>query len=133
MQELGADLGLPARNLAKNAVVHEAGLASIEHAVAAGVTMGLGTDLIGESQRMQARELTIRAEVQPAADVLRSMWVVNPGMCHLDGRIGTIAPGAFGDLVVSRVDPLQDLARFADTTASLSHVIQAGRVVVDRT
>jgi imidazolonepropionase-like amidohydrolase len=133
MRELGADFGLPARNLEKNAVVYDAGLASIAHAVAAGVVMGLGTDLIGESQQMQARELTIRAEVQPAVDILRSMWIVNPRLCHLEGRIGTITPGALGDLVISRVDPMLDLDRFADTTASLSHVIQAGHVVVDRT
>lgn len=129
MQELGGRLGLPRRNLEKNAVVFEAGLASIELAAAAGVTMGYGTDLIGESQGMQARELTIRAEVQPAVDVLRSMWVVNPRLCRLDGRIGTITPGAHGDLVISRVDPLEDLAGFADTTTSLTHVLQAGRVV----
>jgi imidazolonepropionase-like amidohydrolase len=133
MQELGAELGLPRRNQEKNAVVYDAGLASIEHAVAAGVEMGLGTDLIGESQSMQARELTIRAAVQPADDILRSMWVVNPRLCRLEGRIGTITPGALGDLVISLVDPLQDLGRFADTTTSLSHVIQGGRVVVDRT
>jgi imidazolonepropionase-like amidohydrolase len=133
MRELGARLGLPRRNLDKNTVVFDAGLASIEHAVAAGVEMGYGTDLIGESQLMQARELTIRAEVQPAADVLRSMWVVNPRLCRLDGRIGTITPGAFGDLVISRIDPLEDLGRFGDTTVSISHVIQGGRVVVDRT
>ncbi len=132
MQELGARLGLPRRNLEKNTVVYDAGLASIEHAVATGVEMGYGTDLIGESQVMQARELTIQAEVQPAPDVLRSMWVVNPRLCRLDGRIGTITRGAFGDLVISRIDPLEDFARFADTTVSLSHVIQGGRVVVDR-
>jgi imidazolonepropionase-like amidohydrolase len=133
MQELGADLGLPGRNLEKNASIYAAGLASIEHAVAANVTMGFGTDLIGESQPMQARELTIRAEVQPAADILRSMWLVNPRLCHLEGRIGTITPGAIGDLVISQVDPLEHLSRFADTTTSLNHVIQHGRVVVDRT
>ncbi len=133
MRELGAELGLPRRNQEKNAVVYDAGLASIEHAVAAGVVMGFGTDLIGESQSMQTRELTIRADVQPATDILVSMWVVNPRLCRLEGRIGTITPGAFGDLVISRVDPLQDLGRFADTTTSLSHVIQGGRVVVDRT
>jgi imidazolonepropionase-like amidohydrolase len=132
MHELGEQLGLPAANLDKNAVVYEAGLASVERALHAGVTMGLGTDLIGESQVMQNQELLIRAEVQPAEDVLRSMWNVNPLLCKLEGRVGVIAPGAYGDIVISRVDPLDDLAGFADPAASLTHVIQGGRVVVDR-
>lgn len=133
MQELGADLGLPRANVVKNAVVYESGVRSLELAAAAGVTMGLGTDLIGESQTMQGRELAIRAEVQPAADVLRSMWVVNAALCRMQGRIGVVAPGACGDLVLSRVNPLDDLVTFSDTTRSLSHVFQAGRPVVVRT
>jgi imidazolonepropionase-like amidohydrolase len=132
MHEIGRQLGLPAKNLEKNSTVYEAGLASIELAAAAGVTMGLGTDLIGESQTMQNRELLIRSEVQPAADVLHSMWVVNPRLCRLEGRIGTISPGAHGDLVVSRVDPLADLAGFADHETAITHVVQGGRVLVDR-
>lgn len=133
MHELGERLGLPPTNLEKNRTVYESGLASLELAAAAGVTMGYGTDLIGESQTMQGRELAIRSEVQPAADVLRSMWIVNPRLCRLEGRIGVVAPGAAGDLVVSRVDPLEDLPAFADTTSSLTHIVQGGQLVVDRT
>ncbi len=129
MDELGERLGLPEVNRRKNTVVYEAGLASIELARAAGVMMGFGTDLIGETQSMQAEELRIRAEVEPAADVLRSMWVVNAELCRLPGRVGTLSPGAVGDVVVSRVDPLDDLGAFADTMSSLSHVVRSGRVV----
>ncbi|MEO1063665.1 MAG: amidohydrolase family protein [Actinomycetota bacterium] len=132
MDQRGARLGLPARNLEKNTAVLEAGLASVELAHRAGVTLGFGTDLIGETQPMQNQELAIRSEVQPAADVLRSMWVVNAELCHLAGRIGVLTPGAVGDVVVSAVDPLEDLAAFADHQRALTHVIQGGRVVVDR-
>ncbi|MGA1051007.1 MAG: amidohydrolase family protein [Ilumatobacteraceae bacterium] len=133
MGDLGARLGMPARNRAKNQRVLDAGLDSLEAARAAGVTMGFGTDLIGEAQTMQGHEFRIRHEVEPAVDVLRSMWLVNPRLCRAEGRIGVIAPGAAGDIVVSRIDPLADLNAFADTSASLSHVVQAGTLVVDRT
>jgi imidazolonepropionase-like amidohydrolase len=132
MNQLGRQLGLPKANRDKNTVVYEAGLASLEIADDAGVTMGLGTDLIGETQTMQNREMAIRSEVQSAETILRSMWNTNARLCHLDGQIGVVAPGAFGDLVVSRVNPLDDIADFSDPISSLSHVIQAGRVVVDR-
>jgi imidazolonepropionase-like amidohydrolase len=132
MHELGATLGMPAKNLKKNEVVYEAGLKALQTAVEAGVTLGLGTDLIGETQIRQTRELLIRAEVQPAVDVLRAMWGVNPTLCHLDGRIGVVAPGAFGDLVVSTIDPLTDMVGFADYQRAHSLVIQGGELVVDR-
>lgn len=44
-----------------------------------------------------------------------------------------IAPGAHGDLVLSRVDPIDDLVGFADHERALPRVIQAGLPVVDRT
>ena len=89
--------------------------------------MGLGTDLIGETQHKQNRELAIRHEVEPAADILHSMWVVNPALCHLEGRIGVVAPDAYGDLVISRVNPLEDLLGFANPETAFSQVIQAGQ------
>ena len=132
MNDVGASLGLPRRNLEKNTVVYESGLSSLEKATAAGITLGFGTDLIGETQRMQNQELAIRAEVERPEAVLHSMWVVNARLCRQQGRIGVIAPGAHGDLIVSRVDPVEDLAGFADHEQAFTHVIQGGRVIVDR-
>ncbi|MCP3936184.1 MAG: amidohydrolase family protein [Actinomycetia bacterium] len=133
MNDLGATMGLPQANLDKNAVIFASGLSSLETARSAGVTMGFGTDLIGESQPMQNLELAIRAEVQPAEEVLHSMWTVNAKLCHMEGQIGVITPEARGDLVISNVNPLDDLVAFADHETALSHVVQGGRVVVDRT
>ena len=132
MHDVGRQLGLPSANIEKNVVVMESGLRSLELAVEAGVTLGLGTDLIGETQSYQNKEFAIRAEVQSAADILRSMWVVNPELCHLVGKIGVVAPGAFGDIVVSKVNPLDNIVAFSDHEKALTHVIQGGVVKVQR-
>lgn len=132
MEEVGEKFGLPRTNRDKNTVVYNAGLESIEIAQRNGVTMGFGTDLIGETQSRQNRELAIRHQVEPAADVLRSMWVTNAELCHLSGKIGVLAPGAFGDVVIASVNPLDDLAAFAEPTRSISTVIQAGTPVMQR-
>ena len=129
MNDFGPSLGLPVTNINKNKVVYETGLRSLEIMVNAGVTMGFGTDLIGETQTMQNEELIIRAEVQPAIDVLRSMWEVNPKLCRMEGLIGTLAPGAFGDVVVSNVNPLDDLISFANHESSFTQVVKGGAVV----
>ena len=133
MNEFGAAMGLPQANLEKNAVIYASGLSSLETARSAGVVMGFGTDLIGESQTMQNQEFAIRAEVQSAKEILHSMWTVNAQLCWMEGLIGVITPEAHGDLVISTINPLDDLRAFADHERALTHVIQAGRVIVDRT
>ncbi len=132
MHDLGRRLGFPARNQAKNDLVRNEGRAAVERAVRAGVTLGLGTDLIGESQDRQLEELRIRAELQPVADVLHSMWVVNAGLCRLDGTIGVVAPGSRADLILTSVDPLVDLTGFTDHERTHRLVMKAGTVAIDR-
>ncbi len=132
MNDIGRQLGLPAANLAKNTVVLDSGLESLERAHNAGITLGFGTDLIGEAQPRQNEEFAIRASVQPNVEVLRSMWKVNAQLCHMHDLIGVLKPGAFGDVVISDIDPLDDLTAFAEHETSLSHVIRHGRLVVDR-
>lgn len=132
MNDFGPSLGLPETNLHKNRIVFESGLRSLEELAHAGVIMGYGTDLIGETQPMQNQELTIRAEIQSPADILHSMWVVNAQLCRLAGKIGTLSPGAFGDVVVSRVNPLDDIVGFASHEKSISHVLKNGAPVLER-
>jgi len=130
MQDEGAKLGLPQVSLDKNSGVLEMGLRSIETAKSAGVELGFGTDLLGETQVRQNQEFAIRADLEPAADVLRSMYVTNARLCQLAGDVGVIAPGAFADLVVSRVNPLENLAGLADHDTNLSTIVQNGLPIV---
>ena len=132
MQEVGVKMGLPQVNVDKNAGVFEMGLSSIEIAKAAGVELGFGTDLLGDSQEWQNQELLIRSELEPAVDVLRSMYVTNAKLCRLEGQIGTISPSAYADLVISRVNPIENLAGLAEPEANISTVIQNGQPVVSR-
>ena len=126
MQEVGAKLGLPQVSLDKNSGVYDMGRASIEIAKAAGIELGLGTDLLGETQPWQNQELAIRAELEPARDVLRSMYVTNAKLCRMEGRIGTLRPGALADVVVSEVDPIENLAALAHPDANLTTIIHRG-------
>jgi imidazolonepropionase-like amidohydrolase len=129
MRELGAKMGMPARNLEKNQGVFEAGQQSIEIARRAGLDLGFGTDLLGEAQVQQNQEFLIRAELESAVDVLRSMYVVNPRLCGLEGKVGLIQPGAQADLLISEVNPIDDLRRLGDPEANLSAIVLRGQVV----
>lgn len=125
MAEEGRRLGLPERNLVKNEIVLKAGVESLVIADRAGVKMGWGTDLIGEIQSRQRQEFAIRAEVQSAESILKSMYVINPIILKMAHKIGRLAPGMKGDVVITPVNPLENIAGLAEDDA-VSLVLQAG-------
>ena len=129
MHLLGARFGLPKANLEKNKIVYEAGLASIETARQAGVILGFGTDLIGETQARQNREFALRAETESARDILHAMYVVGARLCRQEGRVGTLSPTAYGDIVISKINPLDHIAALAEPQIALSHVVKGGRLI----
>ncbi|WP_433213214.1 amidohydrolase family protein [Microtetraspora malaysiensis] len=85
------------------------------------------------STHHQAEEFAIRAEVQPAIDVIRSATCVAARLVGLEGRIGEIAPGAYADILMVEGDPLDDIAVLARPDKHLTMVMKAGRVITDRT
>jgi len=129
MGAFGAELGMPKANLEKNKIVLDSGLRSLEIAAAANVEIGFGTDLIGETQVRQNQEFAIRAEAQSATDILRSMYVVNPRLLMMEGEIGALTPGAYGDVAICRKNPLDDIKTLADPAANLAHVLKGGEIV----
>lgn len=132
MAELGPKVGLPERNVSKNRGVFESGQQSIEIAREAGVELGFGTDLLGEAQTWQNLEFQIRSELEPARDVLAAMYRTNARLCGLEGEIGQLVAGAFADLVVTEVDPLEDLAALADPEKTLSVIVSRGKPIRNR-
>lgn len=131
MQDEGAKFGMPTVNLDKNSGVFEMGQASIEIARRAGVELGFGSDLLGEVQPWQNQEFAIRADLEPAADVLRSMYVTNAKLCRREGEIGVITPGAFADVLVSDVNPLDRLSALAHPDAHIGTIVHRGSVYRD--
>jgi len=129
LADIGPKVGMPETILAKNDGVFEMGQNAIEVARDAGVELGFGTDLLGEAHDLQNQEFAIRANLEPAADVLRSMYVTNAKLAKMEREIGVVAQGAYADLVVSRINPLEDLAGLAEPDANLSSIIQHGEPV----
>lgn len=131
LDEIGSAFGLPAESSRKLKDVLASGLASLEIAKSAGVAMGFGTDLLGETHDQQSREFRIRREVQSAAEILRSATIVNAEILRATGELGVVREGARADLLVVDGDPLEDIAVLEDT-ARMHAVVQDGRVAVDR-
>ncbi len=112
--------------------VLEAGLASLEIARSAGVSLGFGTDLLGETHEYQSDEFAIRARVLSPAEIVRSATVVNAEILERSGELGVVAPGARADLLVVDGNPLENLSLLAGDGKHLDVVMKDGAFVVDR-
>ncbi|WP_109472661.1 metal-dependent hydrolase family protein [Ornithinimicrobium cavernae] len=128
----GAAAGLPPASQAKVSDVLEAGLHALDRAAKGNVRIAFGTDLLGSMQPHQSEEFRIRAQVQPAADILGSATTVGAQLLGREGELGVIAEGAIGDILVVDGDPLQDATVLAEPERHLRMVVQGGSVVMDR-
>jgi len=122
----GADYGLPPESVAKVSDVREAGLERLEKMHAAGVLMGYGTDLLGGMQTEQSGEFTLRGRYIPADAVIRSATVDAAKVLRMEGRIGTIAPGAFADIVAVEGNPLDNLELLTNQGAHMPLIMKEG-------
>ncbi len=124
----GARLGLPPESVVKIAEVKDAGLRALEILKRAGVKIGFGTDLLGESHRLQSEEFRIRAQVLGASEVIASATTTAAEVLGMEGKLGRLQAGAIADLLVVDGNPLQDLSCLAGQGDSIALVMKAGRV-----
>jgi imidazolonepropionase-like amidohydrolase len=128
LAEEGVEHGLPADQHRKVFDVLDAGLGALELAHRAGLPIVYGTDLLGGMHRRQLSEFTLRSQVQPAADVIRSATTVAARLIGLEGQVGVVAPGALADLLLVDGDPLQRLEVLTDPDRHLRLIMAAGTV-----
>ena len=132
LARFGRELGFPPRSQAKLEDVLAAGLGAIELALAAGVRVGFGTDLLGELHDAESEEFRLRAEAQAPLDVLRSATLVNAELLGTVGELGVVAPGAYADLLLVAGDPLDDITVLGGQGDRLDLIVRGGEVVKDR-
>ena len=126
--EMGRRLGFPARSQEKIAYALERAMAGMESMRKAGVRVGFGTDLLGETYAQQRRELTLRSEVFSPLEILRQATSNNAALLQLEGKLGCVRTDAYADLLVVDGDPLKDLALLKDG-GHLPLVMRAGELV----
>ena len=124
--ESGKQLGFPPQSLEKAQVAYECALNGMESMRRAGVSMGFGTDLLGQTHVQQCREFTIRREVFTPVEILRQATSVNAAILQEQGRLGCIKPGAHADLLVVDGDPLTDIELLAANGRHLRLIMRAG-------
>lgn len=114
--------------LQKLSEVYDRGQDAIRLAMAAGVRIGSGSDLLGPAAIYQGRELVLQAEVQGNLGALESATRVNAELLCLDDKVGTLEVGKVADVVVVDADLTVSLDALSDP-GSFRCLIHRGDVV----
>jgi imidazolonepropionase-like amidohydrolase len=126
IRERAAEFGMTGDMLAKNDLVIDGGLRSLEICKQAGVPIAYGTDLLGALQIDQSREFIIRNEVTSPIEIIRSATTIGAQVLRMEGKLGTLQPGAYADLLLVDGDPLKNLGLFQDQGKHLAAIMKGG-------
>ncbi|HYZ39545.1 MAG TPA: amidohydrolase family protein, partial [Stellaceae bacterium] len=91
------------------------------------VPIAFGTDLWGpEARKSQVREFEMRMGLDSPTNIIRSATSTNATLLMQTDKLGTIAPGAYADLLVVDGDPLTDLRVMLDPRSNLNLIMKDG-------
>jgi imidazolonepropionase-like amidohydrolase len=120
-------LGRPADIKEKLGTAGEKAWHSIEIAKAAGVQIGSGSDLLGDSVSLMGQEIALQAQAQGSLDAIRSATLVNARLMRLGDRIGSVEAGKLADLIVVDGDPVENPALLGDMN-KIVIVVKGGEI-----
>ena len=110
MIDRGAAGGYQPYQLAKAEQVLGFKMESLRRAIKAGLSIAYGTDSGVQPHGANARQFAIFVEAgMTPIQALQSATVVNAQLLRMEGRVGTMRPGAYADLVAVRGNPLEDV------------------------
>jgi imidazolonepropionase-like amidohydrolase len=122
--------GIPPELVPKIAPVEAAMAQSMKLARDHGITIGLGSDILGPDQNRRGLELVIRSQLEDPMTAIVSATKVNSQIIRRDAELGTLEVGKIADLIAVDGDPLREPELF-DDPSRVKLVIQGGRVVKD--
>jgi imidazolonepropionase-like amidohydrolase len=132
MKKHAAEYGMNSDMLAKNDLVIEGALKSLEICKRHGVPVAYGTDLLGQLQVSQSDEFSLRAQVLSPAEIIRSATTIGAQIVRMEGKLGCVKAGAFADLLLVDGNPLKDLKLLQGQGQHLSMIMKGGRLHKNR-
>lgn len=122
----GVEAGMAEHLQRKVFEVLEAGGRALEMAQRYGVKMLYGSDLLGRMQRHQLNEFHLRKDVVPTDELIRAATSNAADAYGHTGDFGEIIPGARGDIIVLRDNPLDDIAVLTKPDEQLMIIMKDG-------
>ena len=124
----GQKLGWSAAMLEKLERVRDQGIEAIRIAKAHGVPIAFGTDLLGVMHERQSEEFLLRRAALSPVEILQGATISAARLMGQEGRIGSLVPGAWADLLIVEGDPTRDVSVLSRPEVSLKVVMKAGKV-----
>ena len=110
LERTGGPGGIPENMRRKSRRAQEGASESVRIAMAAGVQIGSGSDLLGPMQPYKTTELVLKAKLMGNMAALVSATSSNARLFGLEEEIGTVAEGKSADLILVRGNPIDDIA-----------------------
>ncbi|HEV2396497.1 MAG TPA: amidohydrolase family protein [Candidatus Sulfotelmatobacter sp.] len=119
---------LPAPLLAKAQAVIPAARKNIAHAFASGVKVAFGTDAAVYPHGMNAHEFAVMVKLGlTPLQAIQTSTINAADLLGWNGKVGTLEPGAWADIVAVDGDPLKDVTALEH----VKFVMKGGEVVKD--
>jgi imidazolonepropionase-like amidohydrolase len=114
-------------------MTHEGNVETVRRAKAAGVKIGVGTDIPFENERRYPGDYFVELKFLRDAglsnkDILEAATRVGGELLAIPDKLGTLEKGKLADVLVVAGDPLQDI----ENLRKMRLVVADGRVVRDR-
>jgi imidazolonepropionase-like amidohydrolase len=132
LAERGPALGFPEASLKKLEEIFGYALEGMDHMRSAGVKIGFGSDLLGETFNEQCREFLHRRQVFEPIEILRQATSMAAEILMHEGQLGCVAAGAYADLLVVDGDPLSDIGLLAQNGERLDLIVRNGEILKNR-
>jgi imidazolonepropionase-like amidohydrolase len=117
--------------LAKLVTVTARGIESVQLALAEGVPVVFGTDLLGHMHDRQSGEFDLRLPAMSPVQALQSATITAAQLMREEGRLGELVAGAWGDVLLVDGDPTRELTMLTKPESGIRLIVQGGRVVKD--
>ncbi|HEX5937275.1 MAG TPA: amidohydrolase family protein [Actinomycetota bacterium] len=126
MLQEGPRLGYSDEVLRKTEMTNEAQRENFAKAVKAGVKIAFGTDSGIYPHGMNAKNLALHVRYgQTPAEAIRSATLSAAELMGWEGRVGSVTPGRYADLIAVDGDPLDDVT----VLESVPFVMKGGAIV----
>lgn len=122
---------LPEVNWRKIRYAKERAEEGLRIALAAGLTIGSGSDLLGPMQPLKTTELTLKARIMGPMPAIVSATRTNAEILGLVDRTGTIEEGKWADIILVAGNPVEEIG-VLESAENVPLVMKEGRVLKDR-
>ncbi len=127
----GKGVNFPDELIEKAGDLREKSITSLDMAYRKGAKIAFGTDLLGPFHKYQSIEFTLRRQVMPPIDIIRSATIICSELFNMQGKIGVIAPNAYADILVVDGNPLEDIEVLQVERNKIKAILKEGRFIIN--